>query len=205
MNKFYKPTPMYKEYQILGLISNNDTITQRMISESLNVAVSMVNKYLKEYEESGFIKINYISDKNVEYRLTKKGEDRIRFLNIGFLSSSNQVYDEARTSVLETLNNVLEKDTENIIMYGAGDVAGIIVDVLNHAQGANVKIIAIIDDDLDKQHTKVGNIEIIALEELKNYNYDEILISSYKQQDMIYEKIIQKVSNRVVKRYFPRT
>lgn len=203
MNEFYKATPLYKEYQILSLISHNDSITQRNISDSLHIAVSMVNKYLKEYEQSGLLDIHYISDKKVEYLITEKGEDRIRFLNIGFLSSSTQVYEEARRSVLETLERVLSPSTKNIIMYGAGEVAGIILDVLRSELITNIKVLAVIDDDINKQGKFISNIEIIPLDRIREFEYDEILVSSYKQQNQILGKLEGNVDQNRVKRYFP--
>lgn len=203
MNQFYKPTPLYKEYLILNLISHNDSITQRVISDELKIAVSMVNKYLKEYEESGYLDIHYISDKKVEYRLTEKGEDRIRFLNIGFLSSSTQVYDEARKSVLETLDRVINPNSRSVLMYGAGEVAGIILDVLRNELISNFKVVAVIDDDEDKQGKFISNVEIISLDKLEEYDFDEILVSSYKQQDQIINRLRGKVEDEKISRYFP--
>jgi len=40
---------------ILDLIEKDSNITQREISKAINVAVSMVNNYLNEYEEEGLI------------------------------------------------------------------------------------------------------------------------------------------------------
>lgn len=40
---------------ILDLIEKDSNITQREISKAINIAVSMVNNYLNEYEEEGLI------------------------------------------------------------------------------------------------------------------------------------------------------
>ena len=53
-NTFFKPTPLYKEFMILDLIEKNKDITQREISETVGVAVSMVNNYLDEYEKKKY-------------------------------------------------------------------------------------------------------------------------------------------------------
>ena len=54
-NSFFKPTPLYNEFMILDLIEKDSNITQREISKAINIAVSMVNNYLNEYEEEGLI------------------------------------------------------------------------------------------------------------------------------------------------------
>ena len=44
---------------ILDLIEKNKHITQREMSESVGIAVSMVNLYLDEYEKNKYIKREY--------------------------------------------------------------------------------------------------------------------------------------------------
>ncbi|MCD6482532.1 MAG: winged helix-turn-helix domain-containing protein, partial [Candidatus Izimaplasma sp.] len=74
-NLFFKPTPLYKEFVILDLIEKNSKITQRIMSQELGVAVSMVNGYLDDYESKGFVKRKRYSTKTVEYFVTKDGTE----------------------------------------------------------------------------------------------------------------------------------
>lgn len=90
--KFFNPTPLYKEYLVLELIYLNRNIAQREISNEISVSLSMVNQYLNEYELKGFIEKKYLSPKNIEYLLTKAGIERMRVLNIWYLSSTQNVY-----------------------------------------------------------------------------------------------------------------
>ncbi|MCF7926982.1 MAG: winged helix-turn-helix transcriptional regulator, partial [Candidatus Izimaplasma sp.] len=53
-NTFFKPTPLYKEFVLLDLIEKNEIITQRQMSDYLDVSVSMVNSYLDSYEQKGY-------------------------------------------------------------------------------------------------------------------------------------------------------
>ena len=62
---YFKPTPLYKEYMILDLVEKNTNITQRELSKNIGASVSMINAYLDEYEEKGFIIRKYISDKKL--------------------------------------------------------------------------------------------------------------------------------------------
>ena len=73
---FFKPTILYKEYMILDLVEKNKDITQREISKTIGIAVSMVNDYLDTYVKQGFIKRKKHTTKTVEYLITKKGTER---------------------------------------------------------------------------------------------------------------------------------
>src|SRR5690554_6712394 len=99
MDKFFIPTQLYKEYIILDLIYKNNNITQRMLSNKSRVSLSMVNMYLNQYEEEGFIKINYKSRKNLEYIITPKGIERMRILNVLYLKDSQYMYDAAKSNI----------------------------------------------------------------------------------------------------------
>ena len=74
LNNFFKPTLLYKEFMILDLIEKDSNITQREISKAINIAVSMVNNYLNEYEEEGLIIRKKYSSKTVKYIITIKGK-----------------------------------------------------------------------------------------------------------------------------------
>lgn len=175
---------------ILDLIEKNKDITQREISESIGVAVSMVNNYLDDYERKGFIKRKYRSTKTVEYFVTKKGVERKKLLNINYLNASLKVYKSARENIVMFLNQVIEKGFKNILLYGAGEVAEIILDVIQNDKNIPLKVIAIIDDDVNRQNEMIISIPIISRDDIKNYEYDGILVSSYKHHEVIRKNLV---------------
>lgn len=189
-NLFFKPTVLYKEYMILDMIEKNSNITQREMSKTIGIAVSMVNDYLDEYEKKGFIKRKYLSTKNVEYVITKKGIERRKVLNIGYLKSSHKVYKSAKENILKFINQIISKNFKRILFYGAGEVAEIILQVMNDDITIPIEIIAVIDDDTSKQHKLFVNLPVISLNEISNYLHDSILISSYTHHETIYNKLI---------------
>ena len=81
-NGFFKLTPLYKEFMLLDMIEKDSNITQRDMSNTLGVALSMINAYIENYEEKGYLKRKYQSIKKVEYVITKLGKERRKLLNI---------------------------------------------------------------------------------------------------------------------------
>lgn len=176
---YFKPTPLYKEFIILDLIEKEIKITQRRMSNHLGVSVSMINSYLNEYEKNKYIKRGYISSKNVSYNITKSGKERKKILNIGFLKSSRQIYDLAKNNINTFIENILNKGYKRILLYGAGEVAEILLDVINIKDEYLIDVLALIDDDTQKSNLKIAGINIINLKDIQNYEFDGILISSY--------------------------
>jgi DNA-binding MarR family transcriptional regulator len=189
-NIFFKPTILYKEFMILDLIEKDAKVTQREISKSIGVAVSMINGYLDEYEQKGFIKRKYISTKTVEYFVTKKGIERKKILNISYLNSSLNIYKSAKENIVEFLRQIIDKGYKNILLYGAGEVAEILLQTILIDSQIPINILGVIDDDILKQGKTLINTKIISLSNIENYQFDGILISSYTNQKLILEKLL---------------
>lgn len=188
-NLFFKPTPIYKEYMILDLIEKDAHVTQRRLSDAIGSSVSMVNYYLDQYEEQGLIKRKKHSTKNVEYFVSKKGMDRRKLLNIWYLKSSHDIYLSAKDNIITFLNQIIDRGFKSILLYGAGEVASIILQVMHDDQNFPLQVLAVIDDDQHKQNQKINNIEIIDKDQINDYDHEGILIASYTHHASIHEKL----------------
>ncbi len=190
-NGFFNPTARYKEFLILDMISKRPDITQRDISAAIGIAVSMVNNYLDAYEKNEYVKREYHSMKNVRYHITKKGYQRIQLLNIWYLESANEIYESAKSNIVVFIKKIIEKGFKKVLFYGAGEVAAIMLKVLNDDRSIPIKVIAVIDDDPEKQGTSIVNIPIIGLGDISNYDHDGIFISSYTHHLVMREKLLR--------------
>ncbi len=188
-NLFFKPTPLYKEFLILDLIEKNPKITQRMMSDTIGVAVSMINAYLETYEKQGLINRKYHSTKTVEYFVTKKGIERRKLLNIWYLQSSHGVYMSAKNNITMFLNQIIDRGFKNILLYGAGEVAEIMLQSMNDDEKLPLTVEAVIDDDLNKHNQIIVNKRIISIHDIHNYDVDGILVSSYKHHETLNRKL----------------
>jgi DNA-binding MarR family transcriptional regulator len=186
---FFKPTLLYKEFLILDLIEKNANITQREISNTIGVVVSMINLYLDRYEKLGLIKRKKHSTKTVDYFVTKKGMERRKLLNIWYLKSSNEIYLSAKENIINFLSKIIEKGFRRILLYGAGEVAEIMLKVINDSNEIPLHVVAVIDDDRIKQNNIFFNKPVISMERIKSIEHDGILVSSFKNHDAINNKL----------------
>ncbi|AIO18602.1 hypothetical protein KQ51_00722 [Candidatus Izimaplasma bacterium HR1] len=202
-NTFFKPAPNYKEFQILDLIEKNEKITQRYISDFLHISVSMVNSYLKNYEELDYVRREYVNSKVVFYFLTRKGVSRKKYLNIGFLKSAQKIYEMAKKNIDSFVLGISKKGYRNIYFYGAGEVAEILLGsiILEHAD--RIRIIGVIDDDINKQGKLLQGIRICSNEVLLDKTFDAIVVSSFTNQREIEEKLKQlNISKKNIIKFF---
>lgn len=175
---------------ILDMIEKNPNITQREMSRAIGIAVSMVNDYLDQYEKDRLIKRKKHSTKNVEYLVTKKGNERRKVLNINYLNSTKDLYFAAKENIEKFLAQVKLKGYNNILLYGAGEVAEMLIHTLTTSKINEVNVSAVIDDDVNKIGTKIGNYSIISKDDIKNFEHDGILISTYSRKDDIKCKLL---------------
>lgn len=189
-NQFFKPTVLYKEYMILDMIEKNPNITQREMSKTIGIAVSMINDHIDGYENKGLIKRKKHSTKTVEYFVTKKGIERKKVLNIGYLNDSFKMYRFAKMDIENFLNSIISRGFSNILLYGAGEVAEILLQAIIIDKEIPLKVLGLIDDDISKQNHTIFSTKIIASSCINNIQHDGILISSYTNKDMIYKKLI---------------
>lgn len=184
-NQFFKPTVLYKEYMILDMIEKNSRVTQREISKEIGIALSMVNDHLDQFEKEKLVKRIKHSTKHVEYLITKQGTERRKLLNIWYLKSSQSIYLQAKENITKFLNQIIAKGYKQILLYGAGEVAEIILSVLNDDNQLPLEVLAVVDDDKNKSGNVLVNIPIIMKDQIKDINHDGILISSYTHHETI--------------------
>lgn len=148
-----------------------------------------MNDYIVSFEEQGYLKRNYQNTKSVAYQITKKGIERKKLLNIWYIRSSYLLYSSAKDNIIAFLKQIIDKGFKKILLYGAGEVAEIILQTLKE-ESISLKVIALIDDDKTKEGSKILNTSIIGPHQIGQYEHDGILVSSYTHQQAIYTKLV---------------
>ncbi|KLO21411.1 winged helix-turn-helix transcriptional regulator [Marinitoga sp. 1155] len=181
---FFNPSPNFRELMILQLISQNEHISQEMLSKSVGIAPSMVNRYLKDFEDKDYILKIGENRRNMNYKITEEGKKRLQFLTVSFINEVSKIYSETKNSFKKVLDKIENMGYKNILLYGAGVVGGIVLKVLT---GENINVIGFIDDSISKQGDKLHGISIYSPEEVKELKYDMIIIASFRHSERIFE------------------
>ncbi|NLY66836.1 MAG: winged helix-turn-helix transcriptional regulator [Tissierellia bacterium] len=199
--KYFTPTAKLKELVILDHIEKNEDITQKELGEIANAAPSMVNVYINEYEEKGYIVREYLSSKTVKYKITAEGMRRKNYLLITYLHELLKLYRLAKENIESFLNSLEDRGYRNVFLYGAGEVAETILSVIRDRENLNLNILGLIDDDPERQGKLLMGYRIIPLDDAIKESHDAIVITSYTYEDII-KKRLQEVGydeNKIVK------
>ena len=94
---------------ILRILSSNDSLTQRDLSNHLGISLGKTNYLIKELAKKGLVKIKNFSHKNhklkrISYILTHKGFKEKTELTLHFLKRKEEEYNKLRRE-WETLSS----------------------------------------------------------------------------------------------------
>lgn len=201
--KFFSPTKTLKELLLLQHIEEDPNTTQKGIAEAIGGAASTVNEYIEDLEEKNLLIREYKSPKIVHYNITPEGIKRKNYLAITYFHELLELYRLAEENIEKFLEGLEDKGYRDILIYGAGEVAETILGILKHRTDKMLKVVALIDDDKDRQGSEMLGYKVISRDEIKEYKHDAIVITSYTFEDDIREKLeeIDYPGNRV-ERFF---
>lgn len=115
--------------------------------------------------------------------------ERRKLLNIRYLKSSHEVYLSAKHNIIKFLNQIINKEFKKKLLYGAGEVAEITLQVLNDDNNIPLEVLAVIDDNASKQKDTIVNKAIISRDQVYTFEHYGILVSSFKQHETINSKL----------------
>ncbi|WGS65672.1 winged helix-turn-helix transcriptional regulator [Marinitoga aeolica] len=179
---FFNPSPNFRELMILQIISKNENVSQEFIAKTVGIVPSMVNRYLKDFEDKKYIIKTGENRRKMNYQITADGKKRLQFLTVSFINEVSKIYAETKKSFNKVLDKIEDMGYQNILLYGAGVVGGIVLKVLT---SENINVIGFIDDSISKQGDKIHGINIYSPKEVKNMEYDMIIIASFRHSEDI--------------------
>ena len=188
---FFNPTTAYKELRLLELIEKDAFITQKTMSEQIDAAPSMVNVYIERLEAQDFLKRNYQSLKSVSYHITAQGLKHKQLLLIRYMKQLMDLYQVGEASVLGFLFAVQERKVKNVLLYGAGEVAEIMIKIIRFNGELHLNIVGIVDDDPNKVNTSVHGVMVYTNEALRTIAHDVVVITTYTYEQDILAKLKQ--------------
>ena len=127
---------------VLDAVHENESLTQRSLSQDLGIALGLTNAYLKRCVRKGLIKVTTAPANRYAYYLTPKGFAEKSRLTAEYLSVSFRFYGRARESMEECLEYCVERGWRHVALAGAGELAEIALLVAMHKP---IEVVGIMD------------------------------------------------------------
>ncbi|MBI4685881.1 MAG: winged helix-turn-helix transcriptional regulator [Nitrospirae bacterium] len=189
----------YKSLLLLDEISKGEPLSQRDLSSRLNIALGLVNSYIKNLVSKGYVTVKAIPAKRFAYYLTPKGFAEKTRLTYHHLQNFTALYREARKDFGELFSELYKNGVRSVVFAGVDESAEIAYLSL---QEFDIKFLGIVDNEpTGKAFFKY---EIMSFERIKGINADFVIISSFLKKDEIYKRLIEEgITSQKIKSIFP--
>jgi len=175
----------YKSLLLLDEISKGEALSQRDLSKKLNIALGLVNSYIKNLVSKGYITIKTIPAKRYAYFLTPKGFAEKTRLTYHHLQNFTNLYKEARRDFKALFSSFYEKGVKRVLFAGADEAAEIAYLSL---QEFDMEFAGIVDND--RAGKDFFKFKIMPFEKIKEIDADFIIVSSFLRRDDIYKELV---------------
>jgi DNA-binding MarR family transcriptional regulator len=189
----------YKSLLLLDEISKSELISQRDLSKKLNIALGLVNSYIKNLVSKGYITVKAIPAKRYAYYLTPKGFVEKSRLTYHLLQDYTNLYRNARRDFRQLFHTLYLEGIREVVFAGVDEVAEIAYLSL---QEFDIEFAGIVDNEReDKDFFKY---KIMPFEKIKEIDADYIIVSSFLRRDEIYKRLMEEgISPEKIKSIFP--
>ncbi len=189
----------YKSLLLLDEISKGTPQSQRDLSKKLNIALGLVNSYIKNLVSKGYITIRAIPSKRYVYYLTPTGFAEKTRLTYHHLQNFTNLYKEARRDFKELFSRLHKEGVRSVIFAGADESAEIAYLSL---QEFDIEFEGIVDKE--PAGRDFFRYRIMPFERVKEINADFVIVSSFLKKDEIYKRLIEEgISPDRIKSIFP--
>ena len=173
-----------KSLQILNELSDNDSLTQRDLSLRLDIALGLVNSYIKNLIAKGFITVKSIPTRRYAYFLTPKGFAEKTRLTYHLLQDYTRIYREARSGFKDLFSELRNDGVKQVVFAGADEVAEIAYITL---QEMDMELSSVVDEELAGK--RFFGRDIMLISGIQRMEYDCIVVTSYLKRKQIFEKL----------------
>lgn len=173
--------------QLLSKIEQDPLFTQRGLAADLDIALGLMNQYLKRCLNKGWVRVSQISARRLSYFLTPEGfKEKSRMVS-AYLTNSFMFFKDAKLQCEASFEYCKQRNWHNIALLGVGDLADI-AKLIGQSFGFSV-ITILIDNIVTDSTVKANGVEV----ELSSF--DAVLITDLTNPQQSYDLIKQYIES----------
>ena len=175
----------YRSFLLMEEIAGEEPVTQRELSRRLDIALGLVNSYLKNLVTKGYVRIKEFPKNRYAYILTPQGIAEKSRLAYQHLSYFTNLYRIARQDYAELFRSLAAAGIRNVSFCGVDEVAEIAYLSL---QETGIDLVAVMDDGRvgDRFFDRV----IVSLAEGMKTGADRFVITTFKRGDGLRDQLV---------------
>ena len=184
-SKALKPSDEARDLRILEELERNPLVSQRQLSNKLNIALGCANACVNTMAKRGWIRVEELDHRKAGYHLTPRGASEKAKLTLRKISRTMEQYSELKKIITQRLLEMKREGSQRIVFYGVGEEMEVAFVSL---QGINLKLVGIVEDDEKCKPQIIFGYELEPVSRIKELKPDGILITSLAEIDLKKEK-----------------
>jgi DNA-binding MarR family transcriptional regulator len=192
---FLKEAEALHNLRVLEEIEKNPKVSQRELSNRLNVALGITNSLLKTLVRKGLVKVSGENNRSLTYHLTHAGVLAKSRLAMEWTLNTIKYYHQARLNIINKISSLVEKGITSAVLFGSGELIEITVIV---ASETGLKITGITDSSGVLHAIAEGSqylgYPVLDFERLKKEPPEALIICAELDEEML-----EDISNAIGK------
>ena len=115
-----------REFELINIIGAELGSNQRDISRHMNLSLGMINILVRRLISKGYIRIEQLNKKKVQYILTRKGFTEKMRKSVKYTMKTISSIGLIKNRVREILNDLYAQEVRNFYFYGNSDISALV-------------------------------------------------------------------------------
>lgn len=184
--RFFRPGKDSRVLSILESVHSRSRVSQNELGQQASLSGAMVNKYVKELQDRGFLRLTPVNGKAYAYGLTGQGEQTRRDLLGQFCAEIVQIYSALKEGIRAKLADLAAQGLTSLILFGASETCEV---VLAAIEGTNFRVVAITDNDPAKHGQSFRGHVVVPPQLIEKIPCQAVIITSFGRQEEIFRQL----------------
>ena len=176
----------YKSLLLLDEIAKGEPLSQRDLSKKLNIALGLVNSYLRNLVAKGYVTVASVPAKKYAYFLTPKGFSEKTRLTYHHLQNFTSLYRQAKRDFTRLFFELEKQSVKKVTFAEVDEVAEIAYLSL---QEVEIELAGVYDDA--RKETKFFKTVVMPFQEIDNVQYDRVILSTFLRREEVYARLME--------------
>lgn len=172
-----------RSFLLMSELEDGEPISQREIAGRLNIALGLVNSYLKKLVQKGFVTVKAMPRNRYAYLLTPKGFAEKSRLAFQHLSNFHKLYQVTRQESLTLFKSLREQGVKKVTFCGLDDLTEI---AYLSSQEAGIELEQVMDT---VSGGRFLDLEVVPLAVGITYASGPIIVTSLQRADELHQKL----------------
>jgi Mn-dependent DtxR family transcriptional regulator len=185
MNDKVTEQESFRALQLMSELEGDDTVSQRELASRLGIAVGLVNSYLKNFVNKGYVRVKNYPRNRYAYLLTAKGfveKGRLAFQHLDYFTG---LYTTTRREYLELFHRIKSLEGREVVFCGVDEVAEIAYLSL---QEAGLTLAVVVDEENGRCEL-LGHQILPLLEAVRASQ--PVVVTSLKRRDHLVNELMR--------------